>query len=150
MFLSMKIVQFAVYFCTLGFFASLLSGHCQVPCGIYDDASRVQQMLEDVSTIHKSIDEIYKLNDEKDVQSAQQLIRWVNNKEIHADKIINTISDYFLTQRVKPSSEDYLLRLSEHHAVIILSMKVKQKADAKIAEDLKQAVEALSKYYTSL
>ena len=105
MFLSMKIVQFAVYFFTLGFFASLLSGHCQVPCGIYDDASRVQQMLEDVSTIHKSIDEIYKLNDEKDVQSAQQLIRWVNNKEIHADKIINTISDYFLTQRVKPSSE---------------------------------------------
>ena len=150
MFLSMKIVQFAVYFFTLGFFVSLLSGHCQVPCGIYDDASRVQQMLEDVSTIHKSIDEIYKLNDEKDVQSAQQLIRWVNNKEIHADKIINTISDYFLTQRVKPSSEDYLLRLSEHHAVIILSMKVKQKADAKIAEDLKQAVEALSKYYTSL
>ena len=150
MFLSMKIVQFAVYFFTLGFFASLLSGHCQVPCGIYDDASRVQQMLEDVSTIHKSIDEIYKLNDEKDVQSAQQLIRWVKNKEIHADKIINTISDYFLTQRVKPSSEDYLLRLSEHHAVIILSMKVKQKADAKIAEDLKQAVEALSKYYTSL
>ena len=150
MFLSMKIVQFAVYFFTLGFFASLLSGHCQVPCGIYDDASRVQQMLEDVSTIHKSIYEIYKLNDEKDVQSAQQLIRWVKNKEIHADKIINTISSYFLTQRVKPSFEDYLLRLSEHHTVIILSMKVKQKADAKIAEDLKQAVEALSKYYTSL
>lgn len=150
MFLSMKIVQFAVYFFTLGFFASLLPGHCQVPCGIYDDASRVQQMLEDVSTIHKSIHEIYKLNDDRDVQSAQQLIRWVNNKEIHADKIINTISDYFLTQRVKPSSEDYLLRLSEHHAVIILSMKVKQKADAKIAEDLKQAVKALSKYYTSL
>ena len=119
MFLSMKIVQFAVYFFTLGFFASLLSGHCQVPCGIYDDASRVQQMLEDVSTIHKSIDEIYKLNDEKDVQSAQQLIRWVNNKEIHADKIINTNREYFLTLKIKQSYKDNLILLIEHHEVII-------------------------------
>jgi hypothetical protein len=50
---------------------------------------------------------------------------------------------------VNPSAEDYLLKLSEHHAVILLSMKVKQKADAKIAEALKEAVEALSKYYPS-
>lgn len=145
----MKIIQFCVYFLMLGFTGASLLGHCQVPCGIYDDSSRVQQMLEDVSTITKAIDQIYELNDKSDVQSAQQLIRWVNNKEIHADKIIDTISDYFLTQRVNPSAEDYLLKLSEHHAVILLSMKVKQKADAKIAEALKEAVEALSKYYPS-
>lgn len=145
----MKIIQFCVYFLTLCFTGTFLLGHCQVPCGIYDDANRVHQMLEDVSTIRKAIDQIYELHDRNDVQSAQQLIRWVNNKELHAEKIIDTISNYFLTQRVKPSAEDYLLRLSEHHAVIRLSMQVKQKADVKIAEDLKQAVEALSKYYPS-
>lgn len=146
----MKIIQFGIYFLTLGFIGPFLFGHCQVPCGLYDDASRVQQMLEDVSTIRKAIDQIFELNNKDDAQSAQQLIRWVNNKEIHADKIIDTISKYFLTQRVKPSTDDYLIRLSEHHSVILLSMKVKQKADVQIAEDLRQAVEALSKYYPSL
>ena len=125
----------------------LLFGHCQVPCGIYDDANRVHQILEDVSTITKAIHQIHELNDKPDVQSKQQLVRWVNNKEIHADKVIDTISNYFLTQRVKPDSVDYLTRLSDHHKVIILSMKAKQKADASTAEDLKQAVEALSQYY---
>ena len=137
----------SVYFLTLCLLGSYSFGHCQLPCGIYDDASRVHQMLEDALTIDKAINQIIELNDKTDAQSAQQLVRWVNNKEIHADKIITTISNYFLTQRVKPSAEDYLLRLSEHHQVILLSMKVKQKADAKVAEDLMEAVEALSKYY---
>ena len=145
--LSTKIIQFCVYFLTLCLLGSYSFGHCQLPCGIYDDASRVHQMLEDALTIDKAINQIIELNDKTDAQSAQQLVRWVNNKEIHADKIITTISNYFLTQRVKPSAEDYLLRLSEHHQVILLSMKVKQKADAKVAEDLMEAVEALSKYY---
>ncbi|MFL2847943.1 MAG: superoxide dismutase [Ni] [Coraliomargaritaceae bacterium] len=143
----MKIIQFSIYFLTLGFVGPLLFGHCQVPCGIYDDANRVHQMLEDVSTITKAIHQIHELNDKSDVQSKQQLVRWVYNKEIHADKVIDTISNYFLTQRVKPDSVDYLTRLSDHHKVIILSMKAKQKADASTAEDLKQAVEALSQYY---
>lgn len=147
--LSMKIYQFFVYFLTLCLVGSYSFGHCQVPCGIYDDVSRVQQMLEDVSTINKAIDQIIELNDKSDAQSAQQLVRWVNNKEIHADKIIATISNYFLTQRVKPSAEDYLVRLSLHHRVILLSMKVKQNADAEVAKDLRQAVEALSNYYPS-
>ena len=147
--LSTKIIQFCVYFLTLCQLGSYSFAHCQVPCGIYDDASRVQQMLEDVSTIDKAINQIIELNYKSDAQSAHQLVRWVNNKEIHADKIITTISNYFLTQRVKPSAEDYLLRLSEHHQVILLSMKVKQKVDAEVAEDLRQAVEALSKYYPS-
>ena len=147
--LSMKIYQFFVYFLTLCLVGSYSFGHCQVPCGIYDDVSRVQQMLEDVSTINKAIDQIIELNDKSDAQSAQQLVRWVNNKEIHADKIIATVSNYFLTQRVKPSAEDYLVRLSLHHRVILLSMKVKQNADAEVAQDLRQAVEALSNYYPS-
>ena len=54
-------------------------------------------------------------------------MRWVQNKESHAQKIITTMADYFLTQRVKPSQEDYADRLAKHHAVILAAMKAKQK-----------------------
>ena len=30
-------------------------GHCQVPCGIYDDAVRVVQIEEDIATIRKAM-----------------------------------------------------------------------------------------------
>jgi nickel superoxide dismutase len=44
---------------------------------------------------------IAELAGKSDAQSQNQLVRWVMNKENHAQKIISTISDYFLTQRVK-------------------------------------------------
>ena len=34
----------------------MLSGHCQIPCGIYDDEVRFKLMREHVETIEKSID----------------------------------------------------------------------------------------------
>ena len=69
------------------------------------------------------------------------------NKEKHAQQIISTISDYFLTQRVKPSQKDYAERLLKHHAVIIAAMKAKQNADMKYAKSLKDSIEALLSYY---
>jgi nickel superoxide dismutase len=69
------------------------------------------------------------------------------NKEEHAQNIISTISNYFMTQRIKPSQEDYTERLTKHHAVIIAAMKAKQNADVAHAEVLKKSVEALSPYY---
>ena len=35
--------------------SSVLYSHCQVPCGIYDDASRIIQIREDINTIQKAI-----------------------------------------------------------------------------------------------
>jgi nickel superoxide dismutase len=82
-----------------------------------------------------------------DAQSQNQMVRWVVNKEKHAQNIIATIGDYFLTQRVKPDQEDYVERLKKHHAVIVAAMKAKQNSDAKSAAALKTAVEALGVYY---
>ncbi len=121
--------------------------HCQIPCGIYDDYARVQSIHEDAATIEKSAKLITELAGKSDVQSQNQLVRWVMNKEKHAQKIISTISDYFLTQRVKPSQEDYAERLIKHHAVIIAAMKAKQNADVKYAKNLKESIDALSFYY---
>ena len=122
-------------------------GHCQVPCGIYDDYARVQAMLEDVTTIEKATKSIQSLAGKTDAQSQNQMVRWVTTKEMHADKLIDTISNYFLTQRVKPSQTDYVERLKIHQAVILLSMKVKQNVDLDIVAELKRAVEALAPYY---
>jgi len=121
--------------------------HCQVPCGIYDDAARVNGMLEDATTVAKATKLIAELAGKTDAQSQNQMVRWVVNKEQHAQKIIATISDYFLTQRVKPGQEDYLERLAKHHAVIIAAMNAKQNADVKYAQALQDSIKALRSYY---
>ena len=68
-------------------------------------------MLEDASTVEKATNQIITLSNDIDskqestpiTQNYNQLVRWVNNKEIHAEKIISTIANYFLTQRIKPT-----------------------------------------------
>lgn len=124
-----------------------VQAHCQIPCGIYNDYSRVEAMLEDATTIAKSIKMINELAGRKDAQSQNQIARWVMNKENHAQKIITTISDYFLTQRVKPKQKDYKERLMKHHAIILSAMKTKQNTDAKLVLNLQKNIEALLSYY---
>lgn len=126
------------------------AAHCQVPCGIYDDAARVQSMLEDATTVKKATTQIAELADKADAQSQQQLIRWVSNKEAHAQQVITTISDYFLTQRVKIDQEDYVERLKKHHAVIVAAMKAKQSADGANADALTAAIKELQTYYPAV
>lgn len=121
--------------------------HCQVPCGIYDDHARVEALIEDAATIEKAAKLINELASKRDAQSQNQLVRWVNTKELHAEKVIATISNYFLTQRVKSSQKDYVERLKRHHAVIVAAMEAKQNADTKFAAELRERVAALKVYY---
>jgi nickel superoxide dismutase len=127
--------------------AQTLSAHCQVPCGIYHDSARVAAMLEDADTVIKAGKMLGELANESDAQSANQIVRWVTNKESHAQKVISTISDYFLTQRVKSSQDDYVQRLKDHHAVIVAAMKAKQSADPAAGMALKKAIAKLDAYY---
>lgn|SRR6056297_60175 len=127
--------------------AQKIGAHCQLPCGIYDDHARVQSMLEDVETIERAVNMITALAGKSDSQSRNQTIRWVMNKETHAQRIIDTISDYFLTQRVKPAQKDYAERLARHHAVIVAAMKAKQNVDMKYVNALKKDIERLLPYY---
>ncbi|MBT3228314.1 MAG: superoxide dismutase [Candidatus Marinimicrobia bacterium] len=121
--------------------------HCQIPCGIYDDYARLQFMLEDAATVEKSVKTMIKLTGKTDIQSQNQMVRWVMNKEDHAQKIIDTISDYFLTQRIMPSQKDYSERLKHHHAVILAAMKAKQNADLASVKTLKKSISLLAQYY---
>ncbi|MCF6174778.1 MAG: superoxide dismutase, Ni [Victivallaceae bacterium] len=127
--------------------SSIIYAHCQVPCGIYDDNARVEAMLENAATVSKATKQINSLANKTDAQSQNQRVRWILNKEKHAQNIIMIIADYFLTQRVKPSQKDYPERLIKHHKVILLAMKVKQNVDLKYVKQLKVAIKALEAYY---
>ena len=59
-----------------------IHAHCQVPCGIYDDAVRIIQLRAHVTTIEKAMKQIDQLtNNESSSQNMNQLIRWINTKE---------------------------------------------------------------------
>lgn len=124
-----------------------LQAHCQVPCGIYDDYARIKLMLEDSNTVYKAAAKIAELSNNHDAQSQNQSVRWVINKEKHAQNIIDTISDYFLTQRVKSTQQNYTSRLIKHHRVIVAAMKAKQNVDIKYANELKASIAAIAPYY---
>ena len=114
--------------------------HCEVPCGIYADQMRFQQMLEDTETIAKAITNINDLTGKSDAQSANQLVRWINTKETHATNTQHTIAQYFMTQRIKSDKDNYVKQLTAAHAVMVAAMKCKQSADAATAEALKKAI----------
>jgi nickel superoxide dismutase len=112
------------------------SAHCQIPCGIYDDELRVQLMEEDITTIEKSMNEITTLGAATPV-NYNQLVRWVMNKEEHAQKLQDIVTAYFMAQRIKPPADhgdeagmkDYVNKLTLLHAIQIHAMKAKQSVD---------------------
>jgi nickel superoxide dismutase len=124
-----------------------LSAHCQVPCGVYGDSARFTQMMEDQTTIAKAIAQINDLSGKKDGKSANQLVRWVSTKEDHANKIQKIIAEYFLTQRIKSSSEKYENLLKGAHSVMVAAMKCKQGTDPKSADALKSSIEKFQTVY---
>ena len=122
-------------------FASLASAHCQVPCGIYGDQLRFEQMLEDEHTISKAQLQLNELTtDDVDAQAVNQLARWAMTKEDHATKIQETIAAYFMAQRIKQDDPEYGKKLMAAHAVIVTAMKCKQSADPDTAKALEKAI----------
>ena len=128
----------------------LARGHCQVPCGIFTDDLRVKAMQEDAQTIRKAIVQSQELHSKSSLQDLQQIIRWVQTKEEHAAKIMDTSGTYFMAQKVKKaelSTEEYHKILSLHHAVMVAAMKTKQSADLAPVDDLDAALAAIEPIY---
>ena len=113
-----------------------LLAHCQVPCGIYNDAARIVQIQEDFSTIQKAMNKIRELSEQQDATSMNQMTRWILTKEEHASKIQKVVSDYFLTQRIKVKTEGpeydlYVKQTISLHQILVSAMKCKQTVDSK-------------------
>ena len=133
----MKIRNFiAIPITITAFGLNIITAHCQVPCGIYDDAIRIIQIREHVTTIEKAMNQIDQLtNDESSAQNMNQLIRWINTKEEHATFIQSIIADYFLAQRIKPKQKNedgrqqYVDQTLLLQQIIVAAMKSKQSID---------------------
>ena len=127
-----------------------LFSHCQVPCGIYDDAARIIQIKEDFETIKKAMFNIKDLSKKENALSLNQLSRWVSTKESHATDIQNRINHYFLIQRIKPKKgkeyDLYATQTTLLHQVMILAMKCKQTVDTK---NVTEALSLLDKFVDS-
>lgn len=83
------------------------------------------------------------LADEK--TSMNQGVRWVNNKESHAQSIQDVVAKYFLAQRVKTdeaekNKEAYTQKLTLLHQITVYAMKCKQTTDAANADKLSKAI----------
>ena len=127
-------------------FAHEVEAHCQIPCGIYGDAARFAAMMEDVETLKKSVAMI-DAETRADNPDYNQLVRWVINKETHANRIKEVALDYFLAQRIKDGQENYGGKLAALHRIIVLSMKAKQTTEAKVVDDLEAAISAFEELY---
>ncbi|MCP3958855.1 MAG: superoxide dismutase [bacterium] len=124
-----------------------LYAHCQIPCGIYDDEARFTLMLEDVTTIEKSMKQIAEIGGQEK-PNWNQLARWVGNKEDHAAKLSETVTYYFMAQRIKPPADHndekahakYVKEVTLLHQMLVHSMKAKQTTDLEHVEHLRSLI----------
>ncbi len=136
-----------------GFMASSIYAHCEVPCGIYDDQTRITLIKEHIKTIEKSMVQITKLSSEKH-NHINQIVRWINTKEEHANKIQHIVSQYFMTQRIKltdakdaAATAKYQKELALLHEILVYAMKAKQGTDTVYIEKLNKTIKAFEASY---
>ena len=126
--------------------------HCQLPCGIYDDPARLEMIAEHTMTIEIAMKRIISFS-EKQPPNNNQIVRWVQNKEQHADELSEIVTDYFMAQRIKPAAADspqyknYIEQLTLLHEMLQTSMKCKQTTDLAQVEKLKTLLDKFSKAY---
>jgi nickel superoxide dismutase len=128
--------------------ASQAPAHCEIPCGIYDDEMRIAMLREQIVTIEKSMQQIIALQKEAR-PNANQLTRWVVNKEQHADELQEIVTQYFMTQRLKPGAKDYGSKLQTLHEMLLAGMKSKQTTDLEQVKRLRGLVDSFEKAYFS-
>ena len=124
----------------------LASAHCEVPCGIYDDEARIAMLAEHATTIAKAMGQIEALTS-ADEMNSNQIVRWINTKEKHATEVQQIVSQYFMTQRIKPDQENYAEKLQSLHRMLLSAMKCKQTTDLANVEALRSELDVFHGLY---
>jgi nickel superoxide dismutase len=130
--------------------------HCQVPCGVYGDRMRVDMLMEDAATIEKGMAALRAMDAEA-APSKNQMVRWVMNKDSHAQAIQDQVASYWLAQRVKvpadgnSAARDKYHRQLEHlHRITVAAMKCKQTTEGEHVEAIKKlALEFAETYFSA-
>ena len=93
------------------------------------------------------MNQIIDLNSKSSAQDSNQLVRWINTKEEHANNIQKILTDYFLVQRIKPSNNKYTDQISIIHEALVVAMKCKQTVAVNYAEEGKKIMEKFVDIY---
>lgn len=143
----------SAFLISLAVFVSIVYSHCQIPCGIYNDPARFNELSEHILTIEKAMKQITQLS-QQDKPNMNQIVRWVQNKDEHADELSHIVTYYFMAQRVKPVDktvaahhELYLKKLTLLHEMLVYSMKAKQTTDLSNVEKLRNSLSKFHKAY---
>lgn len=130
-----------------------LFAHCQIPCGIFNDELRIHLMFEHITTLEKSMKMIKELSS-KEEKDFNQLVRWIQNKESHAQELEHIVTFYFLQQRIKLADEKdekeyalYLKKVVTLHQILVYSMRAKQTTDLANIEKLRTLVKEFRGLY---
>jgi len=103
---------------------------------------------EHIATIEKSMNEIMALQKAKSI-NYNQLVRWITNKEDHANELQEIVTQYFMTQRIKMDRKDYGKELSLLHQMLVYAMKCKQTTDLANTGQLKSLLKEFETLYFS-
>lgn len=148
-----QITLLTLFTLMLTFTSKKSAAHCEIPCGIYEDTIRIELIKEHITTIEKSMKMIIELSN-ADVPNYNQIVRWVMNKEDHANQLQDIVSQYFLHQRIKPTSPEnkemydkYIKRLTLLHELLVYAMNAKQTTDLSYIEKLNTTINAFEKSY---
>lgn len=134
-------------------FKQALFAHCQIPCGIFDDEMRFKMIAEHIATIEKSMNQIIELSKASPVNH-NQIVRWVLNKENHANELSEILTYYFMAQRIKPvpaeqasAYHSYRNNLELLHHLLFNTMKTKQSTDLSYITTLRDLLTKFEKSY---
>ncbi len=128
---------------------SIAGAHCEIPCGIYNDHMRIEMLKEHIATIEKSMNQIVELSGAAPMNT-NQVVRWVTNKDDHAEELQHIVWQYFMTQRVKPEDtpdQAYVKKITLLHAMLFHAMRAKQTTDLQHVEKLNALVDGFSAIY---
>jgi nickel superoxide dismutase len=142
-FKTLAAVVFVTFFLSM---TSLAWSHCEIPCGIYDDAARIEMILEHIGTIEKSMNMVRELERTQPI-NYNQLVRWISNKEHHANEIQEIVMQYFMTQRINFDTAKYQEKLEALHHLLVYAMKCKQTTDVANITAMKKAVASFTSLY---
>jgi len=141
-----KSLSWGAVFVSAIVFASIAYSHCQVPCGIYGDEMRFDMIAEHITTIEKSMKLVTELSGQ-DKPNMNQIVRWVQNKDEHADELSEIVTYYFMAQRLTlppegdvKAHDEYVKKLTLLHEMLVYSMKAKQTTDVGYVEKLRSTL----------
>jgi nickel superoxide dismutase len=148
-----KISLSIIFFFVSALMSPLLFSHCQVPCGIYDDQMRIDMIAEHITTIEKAMNQVMALSKES-TPNYNQIVRWVMNKEKHAEELSEIVTYYFMAQRLQPVPNTdekqyaaYREKLELLHHLLFYTMKSKQSTDLAVIETMRELLKKFSEAY---